>query len=449
LPENPDIQTGKSRSHATVAATLIPRMVKDMLAAGQRAHEEGKLTAYTLIASAYDEIIRAMDIVPLWVENFAGICSAKRNAMPFLEKAESHYFSRSMCTYALCCLGFDALREESGGMPSNAPWGGLPRPDMMLGTGTMICDPRVKWFQAARQYMPDVPIHMTNVLWPAYQQNIDHREVQDYYIRFMVSELRDLVAFLEQRTGRKMDWDRLAGLVDLADRTWNLFWETHELRRAVPTPMGTGDAFNTMVPLAFMLGTQQALDFYTALNQELKNRINNRMASIPDEKYRLMWGGGLAPWFALSDFDYFAAKGASFPVEISYRLAEPLYNLNLPRTSDPIEHIAWRWFKYLTYWYDAARKRNGSYPEVERMIRYIDDYQIDGIVIHEAFSCRTWHPGLICQLNTLKKIYRDIPTLVLESDMVDIGSYNESETHQRIDSFIDILENEKSQTSGP
>ncbi|MCX8126998.1 MAG: 2-hydroxyacyl-CoA dehydratase family protein, partial [Dehalococcoidia bacterium] len=162
MSESHSTPSGKSRGHATVAATMVPRMVREMLAAGQRAHDEGKLTAYTFIASAYDEIIRAMDIVPLWVENFAGVCGAKRDAVRFLEKAESQYLSRTMCTYALCCLGFDAWREELGTMPPNAPWGGMPRPDMMLGTGTMICDPRVKWFQMARQYMPDVPVHMTN-----------------------------------------------------------------------------------------------------------------------------------------------------------------------------------------------------------------------------------------------------------------------------------------------
>jgi len=204
--------------------------------------------------------------------------------------------------------------------------------------------------------------------------------------------------------------------------------------------MGTGDVFNTMVPLVFMLGTRQAFDFYTTLNKELKERIAGGLASVPNEKHRLMWGGGLPAWYALGDFDYFGSKGASFPVEITYRLIEPLYNLDMPPTSDPIEHIAWRWFNYWTYWYDDARKRPGSYPEVERMIRYIEDYNIDGVVISEAFSCRTWHAGLLCQLNTLKKVYREIPTLVFEGDMIDIGSYNEAATHQRIDAFIDILE---------
>ena len=113
--------------------------------------------------------------------------------------------------------------------------------------------------------------------------------------------------------------------------------------------------------------------------------------------------------------------------------------LDLPRTNDPIEHLAWRWTRYWTYWHDQAKKRPGSSPEVERYIQYIEDYSLDGIVIHEAFSCRSWHPGLIWQVNQMKKIYRDIPALVLESDIIDISSYNEADTRARIDAFIDTL----------
>ena len=447
MTEETNLEPRKTRMHATQAAARIPRMVKGMFSEALRAKEEGKKVAYTFICSAYDEIIRAMDIVPVWTESFAGVCSAKRDAMRFLEKAESEYFSRSLCTYALCGLGFDAWREELGEMPPQAPWGGQARPDMMLSTGGMICDPRYKWYQAAQHYMPDIPVHMMNLPWPAYEDDIDYREVEDYYVKFIVRELRGLVSFLEEQTGTKMDWGRLSELVDLSDRTWNLIWETYELRRAVPTPMGTGDAMNTMVPITFMMGTQAAYDFFKDLHDELEDRIEHKIGSVPEEKYRLLWGGGLPAWFALSDFDYFAAKGASFPVEVTYRLVEPVYRLDLPPVSDPIEHLAWRWTKYWTYWYDRARRRPGSHPDVERLIQYIEDYRVDGVVMHEAFSCRTWHPGLIWQLNTLKKVYRDIPSLILESDIVDISSHSEADTHHRIDAFIETMRSVKSEKS--
>jgi benzoyl-CoA reductase/2-hydroxyglutaryl-CoA dehydratase subunit BcrC/BadD/HgdB len=294
-----------------------------------------------------------------------------------------------------------------------------------------------------------------------YEDDIEVADVEDYYINYIVEELRGLVRFLEEQTGKRMDWDRLSESVYLSERTWNLIWETYELRRAVPTPMGTGDAMNTMVPMVFMMGTQEGYDFFLELNEELKDKIARKEGVIPDEKYRLLWGGGLPSWFALTDFNYFNSKGAVFPVETTYRMIEPIYRLNIPETNDPIERLAWRWLRYWTYWYDKAKKRPGSEPDVERLIQYIEDYQIDGIVMHEAFSCRTWHLGLIWQLNQLKKIYkpipvlvlgpdgkrkeerRELPSLILESDIIDISSYSEVDTRNRIDAFIETLEQSK------
>lgn len=449
------------RRTATEAASKIGGMVKAAIGAAVRAREEGKPLAYTFICCSYDEIMRAMDIVPVWTENYAGICGAKRDAERFLERAESLSLSRSLCTYALCGIGFDQWREELGSMPPDAPWGGQAKPDFMLSSGQILCDPRNKWYQAVQQYMPDVPIYNVGLPWPVYEDDIEVADVEDYYVNYIVEELRGLVRFLENQTGKKMDWDRLSELVDLAERTWNLIWETYELRRAVPTPMGTGDAMNTMVPMVFMMGTQEGYDFFLELNRELKDKIARKEGVIPDEKYRLLWGGGLPSWFALTDFNYFNSKGATFPVETTYRIIEPIYRLNIPETNDPIERLAWRWLRYWTCWYDKAKKRPGSEPDVERLIQYIEDYQIDGVVMHEAFSCRTWHLGLIWQLNQLKKIYkpipvlvlgpdgkkkeerRELPSLILESDIIDISSYSEVDTRNRIDAFIETLEQSK------
>jgi len=196
--------------------------------------------------------------------------------------------------------------------------------------------------------------------------------------------------------------------------------------------------------MTFMMATQEAYDFFKDLYDELQRKIANKEGEIPDEKYRLMWGGGLPAWFALTDFNYFNSKGAVFPVETTYRQVEPVYKLGLPKVSDPLEHLAWRWVKYWVYRYDKARKRPGSHPDIERLIEYIEEYKIDGVVMHEAFSCRSWHPGLIWQLNQLKRVYGDIPSLILESDIVDISSYNEADTRARIDAFIDTLEAVKS-----
>jgi len=430
----------EKRSHATRAASKIASMVKKSICDTAKAREKGKTLAYTFVNCCYDEIIRAMDIVPVWTENYAGICGAKRDADRFISKAVSMGFSRSLCTYALCGIGFDKWREELGAMPLDAPWGGQVRPDLMLSSGQIICEPRYKWYQTVQQYMPDVPIYTLDLPWPVYEEDMKVSEIEEYYVEYIQEELHELVSFLEKHTRRKMDWGRLSEVVDLSEKTWNLIWETFELRRAVPTPMDTGDAMNTMVPTMFMMGTQEGYDFYLELKKELEEKIRKKDGVVEHEKYRLLWGGGLPPWFALNDFNYFNSKGAVFPVEVTYRNVEPVNELKIPDSRDPITRLAWRWVRYWTYWYDKARKRPGSDPNVERLIQYIEDYQIDGVVIHLAQSCRTMHLGLIWQLNQLKRIYKRIPSLILESDMIDIGQYSKVQTRNKIDAFIELLE---------
>lgn len=434
----------KGRAVATQAAAKIPKFVRGNLSATLKAKEEGKKVAYAFIADGQDEIMRAMDIVPAWGESFSGVCAAKRDAEKYLQKAESDNLSRSLCTYATCNIGFDMMREELGGqMPEGAPWGGMGRPDMMIGSAQLLCDPRFKWPQATQHYLQDVPVFVGSMYYPPFDPAMDHHDQERFYVKYATEELRNCVRFCEKVTGEKMDWDRLEAVVDLSDRTWNLFIETYELRKAIPTPMDTGDAMNTMVPLTFNLGTQEAYDFYLGLNAELKDRIERREGVADEESYRLLWGAGLPSWFALGDFQYFWGKGAVFPVEVTYRGCEKLERLDLPKTGDPLEHIAWRWVRYWTHWYDAARKRVGSIPKVERIIEYLEDYQCDGVVFHSAFSCRSWHAGIMHQAETLKRVYGDIPVLIMEGDIVDISSYNEVDTHNRIDAFIESLETHK------
>jgi benzoyl-CoA reductase/2-hydroxyglutaryl-CoA dehydratase subunit BcrC/BadD/HgdB len=407
-----------------------------------------------------------MDVIPVWTEQFAGICGAKRDSERFLERAESLGLSRSLCTYALCGIGFDQWREESGEMPPDPPWGGQVQPDMMISSGQILCDPRAKWYQASQQYMPNVPIYNMDMPYPLFDPKQDYRKVWGYYHKYIVKEMRGFITFLEEQTGNKMDYDRLEELVDLTDRTWNLIHETYELRKAHPSPMGTGDAMNTMVPMTFMMATQEAYDFYMELNKELKEKIANKEGIIENERFRLLWGGGLPAWYALQDFNYFNSKGAVFPVETTYRMIAPLDEMDIPKTNDPVEHMAWRWLGFWTFWYDKARQRPGSEPDVERLINHIENYDIDGVVMHEAFSCRTWHVGLIWQLHQLAKIYkpipvlslgkdgkqvkgqRELPSLILESDIIDISSYSEVDTRNKIDAFIETLESiEKSKVA--
>ena len=425
-------------------AMRVRQIVKDQAQKAHEARAKGDPIAYLFIASYYDEILRAMDIVTVGTENYAGLCAVKMDAERFLAKAEAEGYPRHLCTYATVGLGFDAMRRELGQMPPDAPDGGLEYPSMMLGTGMMICDPRYKWYQAAQRYT-DAPMHVLGLLNPpVHYTHIDPKEVRGYYLKYVVEELRGLVEFLERETGRRMDWDRLSEVVDLSERTIKVWYDAYQLRKAIPAPMSAGDAVTIMVPGYFMLGTRFAYDFYCELYEGLKYRVDNKIGAVADEKYRLLWALSLPPWYGLVIFNYFGSLGAAFPIEAVYHPPKPADIP--PEVAHPLERMAWRFYDSFTWWNDKARAHTGN-PNVEWFLDLIEEYKLDGVVFHQAMTCRTIHTGQLNQINVFKK-YSDKPVLLLEGDIVDMRNYDKKATHRKIDAFIEVVDTYKRQKEG-
>lgn len=415
----------------TATARLIRDLVKNIYRQAHEAKGEGKKVAYFMVASQYDEIIRAMDVVPIPTENYAGLCAAKRDMERFLLKAEEDGYSQVLCSYARIGLGFDSLRKELGGIPPNAPDGGMPEPDMMLGSSA-VCDPRFKWYQAAGRYV-DVPSYSIDVVAPPVQADL--RAVRDYYIRYQEEQFRGLVAFLERQTGKKLNEDKLWETIRLGDEAWRLWYEIDRLRVARPCPMPAQDHFSIMVAGHYFCGTQVAVDFYQTLYDEVQAKVIQGQGVIPEEKYRLLYGGGLPPWHTLWIFNYFESFGAVFVIENVYRGYDPV---EVPaHVKDPITYLAWRAFLRFTQRHEQAR-RHSNHHVVERLWELINDYAIDGVVFHACRSCRATTIGQLHLKNLLSQ-YTDIPMMQLVSDMVDLRDYSEAQWKAQIGAFIDAL----------
>ena len=424
-------QTKTTAVKGTDMARKVRSLVKDIYLSAHLAKSRGKKLAYMMVSSQYDEIIRAMDIVPLPTENYAGLCAAKREMDRFLLKAEADGYSQVLCSYARIGLGFDSLRKEMGGIPENSPDGGMPMPDMMLGSSA-VCDPRFKWFQATGRFL-DVPAYSIDVVGPP--TDTDLHEVRGHYIRYQTAQFRGLIEFLEKQTGRKMDMEKLWEAIRLSDEAWRLWYEIDRMRVAVPSPMPGQDHFSVMVAAYYFSGTPVAVDFYQGLYDEVKFKVDNKIGVIPDEKYRILYGGGLPPWHTLWIFNYFESFGAVFVIENVYRGYDPV---EVPsHIKDPVEYLAWRTFLRFTQRHEKARANSGN-PFVERLLEMIGDYKIDGVVFHACRSCRATTVGQVHMKNILGQ-YADIPMMQLVSDMVDLRDYSEAQWKSQIGAFMEAL----------
>ena len=416
---------------STQTVKKVREIVKTIYSDAHKAKEEGKTIAYCMVGCQYDEILRAMDIVPVWTENYAGLSAAKRDAEQYLVKAEADGYSNLICGYVRAGLGFDALRAELGEIPPDSPDGGMTMPDMLLGCSTM-CDPRFKWYQALGHYM-EVPTFSFDVLWPAV--DADYKKSYEFYVQYQLEQFKELIAFLEDNSGEKMDYDRLSEIISLADETYRVWWDCYQLRKAIPSPMPSEDHFNAFVPAFFKLGTEEALGFYKELYAEVKERVDNKIGAIPDEKFRLLWGGGLPPWHTMWMFNYFENLGGVFVIENAYRPWDPIEISK--SVTDPLERLARRTLGRLTDRYDKAQKRSGD-AQVEVLLDLVEDYSVDGIVMHASKSCRASTIGQV-SLKTRLQDYVDVPTIQLISDIIDVRDYSETEWKMNIDAFAEAV----------
>jgi benzoyl-CoA reductase/2-hydroxyglutaryl-CoA dehydratase subunit BcrC/BadD/HgdB len=420
-------------------ARMAGAFAKKMYESARRAAEEKAPVAWCMVNWWEGEaILKALGVTSVYPENFGAACASRRAAAPFLDHCVADGFPSSLCGYARNCLGYARKMAEHGGqIPPDAPVGGMAKPVVLVGSGT-ACDPRYKWFQALGRYL-DAPLWVLELPHPGVPERF-LQGVVEHDIQYMVEELRGFIAFLEQRLGRKMDWDKLSELVETQIKTLLLWHEVNELRKAVPCPMDARDFWSCMIPAFYLSTDPESLQFYEKLYEEVKQRVDNHTGVIPNEKYRLMFAE-LPPWHSLEFFDYFAKYGGVFVAE-SWGYHPPLPLEILGELSDPVEKIAWITYWWLTGYYDKAMEIGQTAAMVQAYVNWAKDYKCDGAMCHPLLSCRTATFFLVHLRNVLLEQAK-VPSLLIQGDIVDLRVFNETQAKMEVDAFIETMDHYK------
>ena len=410
---------------ATELASEARKMQRKVYLRAHEAKERGQKVAWQM-GPPIPLLCNVMDVTWLSTEAYAALCAAKRASQPFLEKAESEGFTHTLCGYMRNVLGFSSLRQELGMVPTGAPEGGLAMPDMLLAAG-VTCEPRIKHYQALARYM-DVPLFAFDMVIPPFRPgDPDLEGAKQYYIKYFAAELRRLAAFLEEQTGKKLDLNRLWEYVRREQETHRYWWEVYQMRKAVPCPFPAQDAMSCITPVYWMQGEPETLDFHRRLRDEVRYRVENKIGAIPEERYRLFWLGGLPPWHTMALFNYFETHGAVSVLETAYYPGEPVDELD-----DPFDTLAWAELQRQSF---ASLSHTIGPPEI---LKWIEEYQIDGLVMHEMMSCHVLSSGLRyfreAALEHLK-----IPTLFIQGDIIDLRDYSDADTRANIDAFMETV----------
>jgi benzoyl-CoA reductase/2-hydroxyglutaryl-CoA dehydratase subunit BcrC/BadD/HgdB len=387
-----------------------------------------------------DPVLRAMDLEVVYPENYGAVCAAAGVAQSFLDRADAEGFPTHLCGYARNDFGYThrMIRELNDDIPPEAPMGGMPKPILLL-SSSMVCDARYKWFQALGHYM-DVAVWNMEMPVPGVKEFF-MEGTYDYCIDFATKELREFVAFLERLLGKKMDWDKLDEVVnDMLEenRAWH---EVNELRKAKPGPMHSRDFWSCMPASLFMMGDlKEGAEGYRNMYDEVKEKVDNHMGAIADEKYRVAFAE-LPPWHSLGFFDRLAERGWNFVYEsLSYH---PPLPQDLSGTRDPLERTAKFSFHYYTGYYEDALSdgENFGYFGYPYLVK-AREYKYDGIFLHPLITCRSasTHLGYVREVLMRKA---KVPSLWIEGDIVDLRLFDPEDALRKAEVFEETMNHYK------
>ena len=440
--EQPKEQT-TSGIKATETAQSVRALRRAYYERIQQAHERGEFVAWAMWGIP-EEICYAMDVLPVLAENYGPVCAAKQIGPHFCEIAESDGFSMDICSYLRTGLGLAKKMHELGEAPPEAPYGGMGKPDMLIGNA-QFCDGRFKWLQPLARYL-DAPFFGYDIQdWP-YDWDVNDPELKQHFVDHYYAQLKRLVAFLEKVTGKKLDKYRLSEALQNWMKVQKLFYAAGQLRKHHPNPLPAQDSATIAFPNLHMKCWPEAVDFYQRLYDELKYRVEHNISSLPEEKYRLLWHL-IMPWYYLGIYNWLEQEFGATTINPTYEGGD-VPDEDIIDYDFPLESIARKMYNKIWGVNALQGRRRGDYSG---QLDFIEEYDIDGVLGMFVASCRattnlydTWQrftDGL--KLRGLK-----VPTLGIEADMVDTRTYSDALVKERIRAFMETVDAAKRERHG-
>jgi len=386
----------------------------------------GEQAAYVFVMGSMAEVLRVFDLPLVFPEINSLQTAVRRVAHEYLNQAEDYGYSPDICGYVKADVAVQLRRGQH-------PMGQIPKPAIAVLTNA--CNTYIKWAEIWER-MYGIPVFTLDVpgtraagqqTWPGNREFENDRA-------YVAAQVKELIGVCEKLTGKKFDIDRLRevlGYANAMSRGWKRILELNKSRPSLFNAVTDGTIF-LGVSNAFR-GTAEGARYFEDLVEEMEYKACQGIGTLTDEKYRLVfvgvpcypifrrfnemfseWGGT----FVNSTYLWFAAGGTNLGFE--YDLTHPVESL--------AEGIL-----------ISVRDAMDSMFFQDRLLSdLIDPYNVDGIVFHPIKSCRTVSTGLADARRALMAA-RDIPSLFIESDMMDRRVVSEAQLKNRADAFFEGL----------
>ena len=408
---------------------LQKQMIAGHYQALARAPEEGRKTVYTFVPGNLTELLRSFDLLPVLPEINALQSGMRKLSAGYIAEAEKYGHSEDVCTYVKCDIG---MLKKGNISPTGTQ---LPNPDLLLLSYTG-CFTFMKWFELLRQEY-DCPVAMLHVPYQA--DGKIHPHHRDYVVEQLRSEV---IPMLEKISGRRYDEERLRASLALSvhaedDLVWVL-----ESAKNTPSPIDAyfGGVYYIGPIFSAFRGTPEGVEYYRTLRQEIEARLRDGLGPITPEgsmgreRYRLVVEGP-PNWTSFREFWKMFYDEGAVVVASSYTKVGGLYDRGFRHDPDrPLESLA----EYCMGCYTNL----GLPSRVELLESYIREYHADGFMINSVKSCNSFSAGQLLMLRQLEE-RTGIPGGFIESDLVDPRYFSSANIKNRIESYLQMLEQKR------
>ncbi len=402
------------------------RLFREWFEGLTRAAEEGRGGAYVFVMGSLGELLRVFDLPVVFPEINSLQTAVRKVAHEYLNEAEDLGYSPDICGYVKA----DIATQHRGGQ---LPMGRIPKPSIAVLTNA--CNTYIKWAEIWERmyhmpsYVLDVPGSREDGLRPG-------RGDRDFEndLRYVSAQLRELIALLEEVTGKRFDVDRLRETLGHANRMnagWKRVLELNQSRPSLFNALSDGTIY-LGVSNGFR-GAAEGAAYFDDLVEEMEFKQANGIGTLVDEQYRLIFVG--VPCYPIFRrfTELFTEHGGTFINSTYLWFASGGSNLGFQYDAkDPVESLA----EGLLL--GVRDSMDSMFFQTRALARMIDEYAADGIVFHPIKSCRTVSTGLADNRRALMAM-RDIPSLFVESDMMDRRVVSEAQLKNRIDAFFEGL----------
>ena len=246
----------------------------------------------------------------------------------------------------------------------------------------------------------------------------------------VAQQIKDLIPTLEEVSGNKFDMEELKRVLALSRECSDLWQKVLFTAGTTPSPLTFFDGTIHMGPAVVLRGTQPAIDYYKLLLAELEERIENHVAAVDGEKYRIYWEG-MPVWGRLSAHSKLFAGLDANVLASTYCNSWIFSDFD---ENDPFNSMARAYTQLFIVRSDDAKE-----AYIKRMLDY---FKVDGIVYHDAMTCPN---NSNCRYGMAQRLEKEtgIPSLIINGDLNDLRMLSDEQTKTNVEAFIEQLEERK------